>query len=54
MSTATTPTHETTVLHVGGLLYASEKARVERALSARPGVLCVEANPVAQTAPVPF
>jgi len=54
MSTATPPTHETTVLHVGGLLYASEKARVERALSARPGVLSVEANPVAQTATVTF
>src|SRR5215211_3266569 len=54
MSTATPPTHETTVLHVGGLLYASEKARVERALSAWPGVLSVEANPVAQTATVTF
>src|SRR5215213_1680004 len=54
MSTATPPTHETTVLHVGGLLYASEKARVERALSAWPGVLAVEANPVAQTATVTF
>src|SRR5215203_1476896 len=54
MSTAAPPTHETTVLHVGGLLYVSEKARVERALSARPGVLSVEANPVAQTATVTF
>src|SRR5829696_668867 len=54
MSTATPPAHETTVLHVGGLLYVSEKARVERALSARPGVLSVEANPVAQTATVTF
>src|SRR5215208_1672011 len=53
MSTAT-PTHETTVLHVGGLHYASEKTRVERALSARLGVLAVEANPVAQTATVTF
>jgi Cu2+-exporting ATPase len=44
----------TTTLHVGGLHYASEKAVVERALSRRPGVLDVEANPVAQTATVTF
>ncbi len=44
----------TTVLHVGGLHYASEKGRVERALEARPGVVGVEANPVAQTATVVF
>ena len=54
MTTATAPTHETAVLHVGGLHYATEKARVERALGARPGVLAVEANPVAQTATVTF
>src|SRR5262249_34966472 len=42
----------TAVLHTGGLLYAGEKAVVERALGARPGVLAVEANPVAQTATV--
>src|SRR5687768_8545420 len=54
MTTATEPTHETTVLHVGGLHYATEKGRVERALGARPGVLDVEANPVAQTASVTF
>jgi P-type Cu2+ transporter len=42
------------VLHVGGLHYASEKAVVERSLGARPGVLAVEANPVAQTATVEF
>ena len=40
------------VLHVGGLHYASEKAVVERALGAQPGVAAVEANPVAQTATV--
>jgi Cu2+-exporting ATPase len=40
------------VLHVGGLHYASEKAVVERKLAAQPGVLAVEANPVAQTATV--
>ena len=44
----------TTTLHVGGLHYASEKAVVERALSRRPGVLKVDANPVAQTATVSF
>jgi Cu2+-exporting ATPase len=54
MSTATAPTHETTVLHVGGLHYATEKSRVERALGGQPGVLAVEANPVAQTATVTF
>src|SRR4029078_8925905 len=37
---------------VGGLHYASEKAVVEQVLGHRPGVLSVEANPVAQTAPV--
>ncbi len=44
----------TTVLHVGGLHYASEKAVVEGVLAHRPGVLEVEANPVAQTATVTF
>ncbi|HEU4449015.1 MAG TPA: heavy metal translocating P-type ATPase [Gaiellaceae bacterium] len=44
----------TAVLHVGGLHYASERAVVERALGARPGVLAVEANPVAQTATVEY
>jgi len=44
----------TTVLHVGGLQYASEKAVVERVLGRRPGVVAVEANPVAQTATVEF
>jgi Cu2+-exporting ATPase len=45
---------ETTVLHVGGLHYATEKAVVEHALGNRPGVLAVDANPVAQTATVSF
>ena len=54
MSTATAPAQETTVLHVGGLHYASEKAVVEHALGNRPGVLAVDANPVAQTATVTF
>ena len=35
MTTATEPTHETTVLHVGGLHYATEKAR-RRARARRP------------------
>ena len=43
-----------TVLHVGGLHYASEKAVVEGVLAHRPGVIAVEANPVAQTATVTF
>ena len=51
---ATAPAMETVVLHVGGLHYASEKAVVERVLGHRPGVMAVEANPVAQTATVSF
>jgi Cu2+-exporting ATPase len=51
---APAPTAATTVLHVGGLHYASEKSVVERVLSDRTGVLSVEANPVAQTATVSF
>jgi len=43
-----------TVLHVGGLHYASEKRVVERVLANRPGVIVVEANPVAKTANVTF
>ena len=42
------------VLHTGGLQYASEKAVLEKALLARPGVIAVEANPVAQTATVRY
>ena len=44
----------TTVLHVGGLHYATEKAVVERVLADRPGVVVVAANPIAQTATVTF
>jgi P-type Cu2+ transporter len=54
MSTAAVPRHTTTVLHVGGLHRGSEKLVVERALGRRPGVVAVEANPVAQTATVTF
>ena len=42
------------VLHVGGLHYASEKGVVERMLGRQPGVIDVDANPVAQTATVTF
>jgi Cu2+-exporting ATPase len=45
---------ESAVLHVGALHYASEKLVVERVLGRRPGVLAVEANPVAQAATVTF
>src|SRR6266542_6095833 len=49
-----TAERETAVLHTGGVHYASEKAVVERKLGAQPGVLAVEANPVAQTANVEY
>ncbi len=52
MTTAARSAPETTVLHVGGLHYASEKAVVEQVLARRPGVISVEANPVAQTTTV--
>ena len=57
MTTTTHPTthpehSESVVLHVGNLQYASEKSIVERVLGRRPGVLQVDANPVAQTATV--
>ena len=45
---------DTATLHVGGLGFASEKAVVERVLGARPGVVSVDANPVAQTATVEY
>jgi P-type Cu2+ transporter len=43
---------EAAVLHVGGPHYASEKVVVEQVLTRRPGVISVEANPVAQRATV--
>ena len=53
--TSTVPaTDHTVVLHVGGLHYATEKAVVETVLGHRPGVMAVDANPVAQTATVTF
>ncbi|HEX5859856.1 MAG TPA: heavy metal translocating P-type ATPase [Microbacterium sp.] len=54
MTPTTAPARETTVLHVGGLHYASEKAVVEHVLGGQPGVVAVEANPVAQTATVTY
>jgi copper chaperone CopZ len=45
---------ETVVLHVGGQFRASEKAVVEAALGRHPGVVLVEANPVAQIATVRY
>jgi Cu2+-exporting ATPase len=53
-SETATPATETAVLHVGELHYASQKAVVEGVLGHRPGVLAVDANPVAQTATVTF
>src|SRR5215218_5824070 len=54
MTAATAAKSRSVVLHVGGLHYATEKEVVERVLGARPGVLSVEANPVAQTATVEY
>ena len=45
---------ETTVLHVGGLHWATSARGVEKVLGERPGVLQVEANAVSQTATVTF
>ncbi|UOY00139.1 heavy metal translocating P-type ATPase [Blastococcus sp. PRF04-17] len=45
---------QTTVLEVSGVHWASEKAVAESVLGRRPGVLEVEANPVAQTATVTY
>jgi Cu2+-exporting ATPase len=42
----------TVVVHTGGLNWATEKNVVERVLGRRPGVLAVDANPVAQTATI--
>lgn len=42
------------MLHTGGVQFASEKAVVERALGAQPGVSSVACNPVAQTTTVAF
>lgn len=47
-------TPATTVLHVGGQLRASSHGVLTNGLRHRPGVLAVEANPVAQTATVTY
>ena len=52
MSATVSPAPHTVVLHVGGLHYATEKVVVEQVLAHRPGVIAVDANPVAQTATV--
>ncbi len=44
----------TVVLEVSGVQWATEKSRAEAVLGRRPGVVAVEANPVAQTATVVF
>jgi Cu2+-exporting ATPase len=44
----------TAVLEVAGVQWASEKSVAESVLGRRPGVLSVEANPVAQTATVTY
>src|ERR671918_2477807 len=57
MSAATTTRRggsATAVLEASGMLRASEKAVVEAVIGRRPGVKEVEANPVAQTATVPY
>ena len=50
----TDPAMAVAVLHVGRQFRASEKAVVEAALGRQPGVVAVEANPVAQTATVRY
>jgi Cu2+-exporting ATPase len=58
MSTASSlsakPAAATVVLHVGRQFSATEKAVAEAALGRQPGVVSVEANPVAQTATVRY
>ncbi len=44
----------TAVIEVGGLHWGSEKKVIEAVLGRRPGVVAVEANPVAQTATVTY
>jgi Cu2+-exporting ATPase len=45
---------QTVVMEVGGVHWASSKTVAESALSRRPGVVQVDANPVSQTATVTF
>jgi P-type Cu2+ transporter len=53
-TTSEIPPSTTVVLEAGGVQWATEKLRVEAVLRRRPGVLQVDANPVAQTATVTF
>ena len=48
------PTEQTVIMELAGVHWASEKAVAEAVLGRRPGVLGVEANPVAQTATVTY
>jgi Cu2+-exporting ATPase len=50
----TDPSTETVVLEVSGVQWASTKSIAEAVLSRRPGVVSVDANPVAQTATVTY
>ncbi len=44
----------TALIEAGGLQWASEKNVIEKALKNRPGVISVDANPVAQTATITY
>ena len=44
----------TALIEVGGLQWASEKVVIEKVLKNRPGVIGVDANPVAQTATIMY
>lgn len=52
--THTQERHDTVVLQVGGMQFASQKNKVESFLGRMNGVVAVDANPVAQTATVTF
>ena len=55
MTTQETPTPtRVVVVHVGGLQWATSARSIEHTLTARPGVLDVEANAVSQTATITF
>jgi P-type Cu2+ transporter len=54
MASIAEQTSETVVLHVGKQYRGSEKLVAESAVSSRPGVIAVEANPAAQTATVTY
>jgi len=54
MNSATAGRPASVVLEASGMLRASEKAVVEAAIGRRPGVVEVDANPVAQTATVTY